>query len=368
MKIAQVVCVYPPYAGGIGASAYKLQEIIGERCESFVFTSKQKTDNEKNEAEIIRIKSFLKLGHGSILWQLLWKLKKFDLIYFHFPFFGTSFIIWLFKIINPNKRLIIQYHMDVKQKNFLYKLLSLPEELIKRSLFEKAEKIVCSSLDYIKNSQIKKYYLVWPEKFVEIPFFVDTIKFHPDINKKANKKNKDILFIGGLDKAHYFKGVDILIQAFSQANLENTELLISGEGELKKEYQKLVKDLKLENKVKFIGKLNSEELINNYQKADVLVLPSINSNEAFGIVLIEAMACGTPVIASNLPGVRSVFENNKSGLLIEAKNIEDLKNKLENIMADNKSRENMGEEAYELVLKKYEQKIVSEKIFGTLNI
>lgn len=368
MKIAQVVCVYPPYAGGIGMSAHKLQEIIKERCGSSVFTIRQKTDKEKDGIDIIRINSFLKLGHGAVLWQVLWKLKKFDLVYFHFPFFGSAFIIWLFKIINPKKSLIIHYHMDVKQKNFLFKILSLPEELIKKSLFKKAEKIICSSLDYIKNSQIKKYYLMWPEKFIEIPFFVDTKKFYPDIEKKTNKENKEILFVGGLDRAHYFKGVDILIQAFAQANLENTKLLISGEGELKKEYQSLTKNLNLENKVEFIGKLSLEDLINSYQRADVLVLPSINSNEAFGIVLIEAMACATPVIASNLPGVRRVFENNKSGLLTEIKDAKDLENKIKVMINDKELRESMGKEARSLVLKKYEKKVVSEKIFRILGI
>jgi glycosyltransferase involved in cell wall biosynthesis len=361
MKIAQVVCVYPPYGGGIGTSAYKNQEVFQRKHESFVFTKKNK--KEKNtEENIISLEAFPGLGHAGVLWQLLKKLKNFDLIYFHYPFFGTAFIIWLFKTLNPQKKLIIHYHMDVKHKNILFKILSWPENLIKKSLFKKADKIVCASLDYIENSQIKKYYKLWPSKFTEIPFFVDTNKFFPDFNKKNKKEINEILFIGGLDKAHYFKGVDILIQAFSQANLENTKLLISGEGELKKEYQKLSKDLNTENKVEFIGKLSLEELINHYQKTDVLVLPSINSNEAFGIVLIEAMACATPVIASDLPGVRSVFEDNISGLKVEPKNIKDLKNKLTHIIKNTEVRNKMSKEARILAEKKYSKEVFVSKI------
>lgn len=361
MKIAQVVCVYPPYAGGIGTSAYKNHEVFQKNHQSFVFTKKNKKENN-TEKNIINLKALPDLGHAGILWQLLKKLREFDLIYFHYPFFGTAFIIWLFKILNPQKKLIIHYHMDVKHKNIFFRILSWPETLIRKSLFEKADKIVCASLDYIKYSQIKNYFNLWPEKFVEIPFFVDTSKFCPDFDKKNNKENKEILFIGGLDKAHYFKGVNILIQAFAQANLENTKLLIAGEGELKNEYQQLVKNLGIENKVNFIGKLSLEELINNYQKVDVLVLPSINSNEAFGIVLIEAMACATPVIASDLPGVRSVFEKNISGLKVEPKNIEDLKNKLIHIIKNTEVRNKMSQEARVLAEKKYSKKVFISKI------
>lgn len=360
MKIAQIVCVYPPYAGGIGTSALKLQKTLSKKHESCVFTVKSShgyldSDIKNN---IIRLKPLLKLGHGAILPSLFWKLKKFDYIYFHYPFFGTTIIIWLFKIFYPKKKLIIHYHMDVYHKSFLFKILSWPEEIIKKSLFKKCEAIISASLDYIKHSQIKNIYKKYPEKFREIPFSVDTKEFRPGEKSERNI----ILFVGGLDKAHYFKGVDILIKAVSKINNIPYELRIAGDGELKNNLITLGQDLKIIDKIKFLGKLDKLDLIKNYQKAKILVLPSINSGEAFGIVLIEAMACGTPVIASNLPGVRSVFENEKSGLLVKAKNIEDLKNKIELILKDEERQKNMSLEAYKLVLEKYSEEIIDEKI------
>ena len=364
MKIAQVVCVYPPYAGGIGTSALKLQKTLSTKYDSHVFTIRDKhgitEDDEKNN--IIRLKSFFKLGHGAILCSLLKKLRGFDVIYFHYPFFGTGIIIWLFKILHPEIKLIIHYHMDVRHKNILFKILSWPEEIIRKSLFKKSEIVVSASLDYIKHSQIKNIYKKYPEKFREIPFSVDTNAFKPVENTEINKKGDIILFVGGLDKAHYFKGVDILIKAISEIKDIELELRIIGEGELKNEFKNLSRDLGAENKVIFLGKLDKKGLVENFQQAKSLVLPSINSNEAFGIVLIEAMACGTPVIASNLPGVRTVFENEKSGLLVEPKNIEDLKNKIELILQDQEKQKTMSQEAYKLVLEKYEKRIIDLKI------
>lgn len=366
MKIAQIVCVYPPYAGGIGASAQKNHQIFQLKHHSVVFTKKNKQENLENEKNIIRLNAFLNWGHAGVLWQLLRQLKTFDVIYFHYPFFGTSFVIWLFKKLNPQKKLIIHYHMDVDHKNLGFKILAWPEKLIKKSLFKMASQVVVASIDYIQESQIKKYYQLWSEKFVEIPFFVDTDKFYPDLNKKNNKNNDEILFVGGLDKAHYFKGVDILIQAFAQANLKNTKLLIAGEGELKKEYQQLSAKLGIKGQVEFLGKLTPSKLINHYQRADVFVLPSINKNEAFGIVLIEALACATPVIASNLPGVRNVFADNISGLRIEPKNIESLKNKLTFILKNPETRNKMSQEARILAEKKYSKEVFALKIENLL--
>lgn len=361
MKIAQVVCVYPPYAGGIGTSAFKLQKTLSIKYDSHVFTTKDKHGivEDDNKNNIIRLRPFLKLGHGSILVSLLKKLKGFDVIYFHYPFFGTGIIIWLFKILHPKIRLIIHYHMDVHHKNILFKILSWPEEIIKKSLFKKSEIIVSASLDYIKHSQIKNIHNKYPNKFKEIPFSVDTNEFKPlEIDKKENI----ILFVGGLDRAHYFKGVDILIKAIKEIKDIELELRIIGEGELKNEFKNLSRDLGIENKIKFLDRPDRESFIKNFQQAKVLVLPSINSNEAFGIVLIEAMACGTPVIASDLPGVRSVFKNEKSGLLVEPKNIEDLKNKIKLILQDQEKQKKMSQEAYRLVLEKYSKEIIDKKV------
>jgi glycosyltransferase involved in cell wall biosynthesis len=365
MKIAQVVCVYPPYAGGIGTSAQKLQKILSDQHEAFVFTP---TDNNRNndnsENNIIPLKPSLRLGHGAILGSLFKKLKAFDLIYFHYPFFGTGIIIWLFKVFNPQKKLIIQYHMDVQQKNIIYKILSWPEEIIKKSLFKKADLIITASLDYIRHSKIKNIYQKYPIKFKEIPFSVDTDKFKPNTNQII--KDNIILFVGGLDKAHYFKGVDVLIHAVSLIKNNDYILKIAGTGQLATNYKQLAQELKIDNRIIFLGKLSENELIKNYQTAKVLVLPSINSNEAFGIVLIEAMACGTPVIASNLPGVRSVFEDNLSGFKVETKNIIDLKNKLEIILTDDTSIK-MGQKAEQLVKEKYSDTVVSSEILTLIN-
>ena len=374
MKIANIVCAWPPYAGGMGNSAKLISDIIA---------NEHQVENFYPE----NMKNLLKRGHGAFSPNLLFKLKEFDYIYLHYPFFGTNEIVYLFKLFNKKTKLIIHYHMDVLNTGFLEKTLSITSRLIRNSLFKKADKIVCSSFDYLENSDISHLYQKYPDKFIEIPFGIDLDIFKPKntnsqaknniiakaqdivkyINNNIIKKNKvDLIFVGGLDKAHYFKGIDILLEALSFLREKPWRLTIVGEGDLKENYKLQAYQLGLDKKVDFAGKLSNEQLINSYQNSDLLILPSINKNEAFGIVLIEAMANSTAVIASDLKGVSQVFSDN-CGLKVIPGSIIDLKNKIESLINNPKTIQNFKKEAFYLAQKRYLAKNIKEEWLNTLN-
>ncbi len=324
---------------------------------------------------VIQLKPFLKYGNGAFVPQLFNHLPQFDIIHLHYPFFGGAEIVWLVKLLYGRKvKLIIHYHMDVESVLFFTKILSWPSRLIRCSLFRKAEAVTCASLDYIEHSKIKNVYYKYKNKFFEVPFGVDIEKFRPA--KKGSEKRfleplkgsrnlnnlNNILFVGGLDKAHYFKGVDVLLKAVTGLKLSNWQLNIVGDGDLRPQYEKQAQELGIGQEVNFAGKVNDEQLVRHYQEANVLVLPSINKNEAFGLVLLEAMACSTPVIASNLPGVRSVFQDGIQGLLVESGDADDLKNKIKQIFKNNEKRKQMGLAGRKLVEEKYSWERVGEKL------
>ena len=147
-----------------------------------------------------------------------------------------------------------------------------------------------------------------------------------------------------------------MLQAFDRLENGNWRLTIVGDGDLRSTYEAQALELGLIGRVNFMGKLSDDELIRTYQNSDCLILPSINNNEAFGIVLIEALACGLPVIASDLPGVRKVFENYREGLLTTPGDINDLKRKLEFMIANKNLRLIMADQARILAEKKYSLK------------
>ena len=377
MKIAQVVCVFPPYRGGIGNSVYNLARSLTNLGHHVtVFTPDYKNYHEENQLNdlpketinIRRLKACLIIGNGAWLPQLFFKLKDFDIIHFHYPFYGAVKAVLFKKFIFRKKmKLVLHYHMDSRAKGlkgfifFLYKIIFLP------ILIRLAKVITCASLDYIKHSDLREYYRAYPDKFRQISFGVNLDQFviyHDDLNK--NRDYNSLLFVGGLDKAHYFKGLENLIKALAEIikipQYSSTILNVVGSGDLLPYYKRRAVNLGLGQAVTFQENVDNSKLVSFYNYCDCLVLPSINQGEAFGLVLLEAMACSKPIITSNLPGVRSVFKNGREGLLVKPDCVSDLVKKIIFIFKDKKRAELMGQAGRRLVEKKYTWDKVGKKL------
>ena len=127
---------------------------------------------------------------------------------------------------------------------------------------------------------------------------------------------------------------------------------------------KKVSKLKLDKKIVFAGQASDQELLSYYWDAGLFIFPSTLRNEAFGMVLLEAMACGLPVIASSLRGVRTVFTDKQEGLYVEPKNIEMLAEKIKYIIDNPSIRRKMSVNARALVEKKYTIEAMASKLIS----
>lgn len=381
MKIAQIVCTFPPYPGGIGQSAKRFGDILAEDNEVVTFTLKPPTGQIKNTDQIKYLNPGLRYGHGGVPFSLLASLKKFDAIYLHYPFFGAAEIIWLFLLSHSKTKLVIHYHMDTADLKWFLKPLAWPSNIIKKSLFKRAETIICGSFDYLEHSQIAALAKDYPDKFKEVPFGLDTAVYSPKmpesdqgligktkaiinfVTKNFIKHGQvNLLFVGGLDSAHYFKGLEVLFAALTLTKNKKWRLNIVGGGNLMPNYIKQAENLGLSDKIKFLGRLDETDLIRTYQSSDIFILPSINRHEAFGLVLTEAMACGVPVIASNLPGVRRVFRDGLDGLVTETGNPDDLAKKIDELLNNETKRNTMGKSARAYAVARYSWENVGDKL------
>ncbi|MDO8668390.1 MAG: glycosyltransferase family 4 protein [bacterium] len=371
MKIAQIVCTFPPYRGGIGNSVYNISDVLSDLGhEVTVFTPEYAYADEENkfadqltEAEgkftIRRLKPIFKFGNGAFIPQLFFKLNDFDIVHLHYPFYGALKAVLFRKLLSGKKmKLMLHYHMDNKAEGFKGFIFCLYKALLLPILVRAANIITCASLDYIKHSNLEKYYRLKPDKFRQISFGVNLdqfVTYHDNLND--DRRHKVLLFVGGLDQAHYFKGLENLIRALAEIiknpKFSSTILNVVGSGNLLEYYKKIALDLGVEKLVFFHEMVDNSKLVDFYNYCDCLVLPSINQSEAFGLVLLEAMACSRPVITSNLPGVRGVFKNRKQGLLVEPDNIKDLIKKIQIVLGDKKKAKEMGLAGRELVEKKY---------------
>jgi glycosyltransferase involved in cell wall biosynthesis len=368
MRIAHVICSFYPYKSGMGNSVASFaRELLPFKHEVTVITpnfrSREETVGDWNGVKILRLKPLLSIGSGAILPSIIKELKNYDLVHLHYPFYGTAELVAIAKILNPRKiKLILHYHMDTRGRGLKsliyigYRKFWLP------LLLRLADEITCASLDYVKHSDIGAYYKKHYQKFTQVPFGVDLEHFkncHPPDGLANN-----ILFVGALDRQHYFKGVDKLIEALPAviSAVPDATLTIVGRGDLEDAYRQMAQDARLGDKVIFINDASDDALVEYYSQASLLVLPSINQSEAFGLVLLEAMACGKPVIAANLPGVRSVFTKGLHGLRVQPGDVKDLSAKIIFILTHKTKADAMGSAARTLVEKRYSWSVAGAKL------
>lgn len=199
-----------------------------------------------------------------------------------------------------------------------------------------AKKIITISEN--NNDLVKKTFESAKDKTVMLKNGYDNNVFYPQsYNKKEvlkslgiEKEYKNVVsFVGKLTE---IKGVDVLLKAAKQYEDENTLTLIAGNGELFDSLNNLAKELGLKN-VKFLGNQNHATLRSIYNIADVSVVPS--RSEAFGLVAIEAMACGVPVVGSNEGGIKDII-NDRVGSLVEVDDVDGFAKAIKEVLSKEK--------------------------------
>ncbi len=370
-SILHVVCTFPPYSSGMGFSALK-QAKLGQKMGHFITVMTPNYDKNKDlldsvdNMKVIRKKPLFTVGKAGFI-NTSKIISDNDIIHIHYPFY-FSVLPTILSAKLKKKKILLYWHMNPKDSGLKGSFFEFCEKFILPIILKLSDKILVSTYDYFENGASAKSFIKFKNKIQELPFSVDINKFQPrekDPNLVLEHKlenKKILLFVGGLDKGHYFKGVDILLNAFSKLNQSEYKLIIIGDGDLKEDYKNLAKKLNINSNIIFLDNIKNDKLSTYYNLADALILPSINQGEAFGIVQIEAMASGVPVIVSNLPGVRKVLEDGITGFIFENKNIDDLKFKIENLFKNEEKYKQMKINSRKRVEEKFSEKIIQEKL------
>ena len=205
-----------------------------------------------------------------------------------------------------------------------------------------------------------------PGDYRIIPNGIDTEHFSPDgpQHKEFADGKPNVLFVGRLEKR---KGLDYLLNACAKAKRHspNFRLVVVGPGtRLRPGYQKMVKDLRLTDVV-FTGFVPGAELPQYYRSADIFCAPA-TGGESFGIVLLEAMACGKPVVATHIDGYASLLSHGEEGLLVPARDEESLARALLSLLDDKYLRNQMGAEG-RIKAEKYSWANVAHQVMDYYN-
>ncbi len=367
MRIALVSPYFHPHIGGVESHVRSLAaELVRRGHELRVFTSMHE---ELPEDELLEGVHVRRVPVRALLFQtpmtpkLVPELLKerWDIIHSHSPPPLTAYYA-----ARASKRsgtpLVHTHHCDPELPTLIGRAVTWVyyRTLLSYTL-RKASRIIVYTESYAATSLA-----LWRHPTVCIPTGLDLTSLGPHVDgswvrrRHGLEGRRVVLFVGRLT-AH--KGVHTLIQALSLLGPE-TALLLVGPGEPPSAWRALIKDLGLGERVRFAGKVEPRELPAYYAACDVLALPSLSRLEAFGLVLVEAMASGRPVVASDLPGVREVFTPGETGFLVEPYNARDLADKLGTLLGDEGLRKRMGERALALARERYSWGAIGGRVEG----
>jgi glycosyltransferase involved in cell wall biosynthesis len=346
-----------PYISGITQYPYKLFSEKKLSCKTTCLTFQYDSNliAEEKLSEFLTIKRMpflLRISKGFISPK---SLKYFwneainaDIVVINLPSFEGIILAIIAKLLK--KPLLVLFHCEVQLP------FSLANYLINFVLnFGVLFQLFCANIiivetkDYFKD---KLPYFLFKQKMEEIFPLVNNVQPDKNLQIKLQKlKEKYTHIIGFCGRIASEKGIEILIN--SMTSLQNMFLLLAGPtgkhvaGE--ETYFLKVKQLLDEKKVPylFLGSISAEELCSFYTEIDILVLPSVNKTEAFGMVQVEAMLQGTPVVVSNLPGVRIPVSLTKMGILTRPYNSRDITNAIQEIIKNKNiySNKKLGEGA-----------------------
>lgn len=356
--------------GGITVAHNLAVNMAKRNNEVSVFTtsidSKDSIETYKNMS-IYRYGTNFRIEHHNVSFNLFRKSIKHqvDIVHAH----GGNFIAELAALRHAKREKIpyvLTYHGDAVEtyggiiRRFCVSFYI--KHLLNRVL-SYADVIISPSEYYINESRFLGKYR---DKIVVIPNGINLSDFDIGYSKGMCREKLGlpldgsiILFIGNIVP---YKGPDVLVNAMSRIVKAETdvELVFVGKGVMREELEMLSKKLGVEKNVKFTGFVEDGLKPLYYKAADVFCLPSTMSTESFGIVNLEAMACGIPIVASKIGGIPSVVKDRENGLLVPPRNSEALADAIIYLLENEDVREKMGENGRKKVVNYSWERIAEE--------
>lgn len=362
MKIIQTPVRFYPFIGGVENYVYYLSKELVKLGHEINVICANEPNTEKNVVidgiNVKRLPYIFKVANTNITPNLPFKLasEDFDIMHTHLPTpWSADWSALLSK--SRKKPLVLSYYNDIIGEGLADNIAKVYNNTFLKLLLKAADKIIIIQEDYIKTSP---YLDEYRDKVEVIPCGVDVNKF-----KYLNNGDTEniIFFLSILDEFHRYKGLDYLLKALKivKMDIPNIKLVVGGKGKLLDYYQNMVNSLGLEDNVEFHGFIPDEKIVEYYNKCNVFVLPSISSSqEGFGIVALEAFACKTPVISTEIVGVADDVKKRDTGIIVPPKDIDKLAKAIIEILTDNSLQKQMGNNARKLVEEKYTWHRVAE--------
>ena len=328
LRVAHLTATFPPYPGGAGNTAYRFAKGQAERGHHVeVFTAPAEGEAPDPGAAIVhRIEPRMAIGNAPLLPGLA-RLEGFDVVHIHYPFIFGSELTLLARLRRRRRRaaLIVHYKNRLMGGGPRGALFEAYEHSVAPALIRAADRVLVLSPDHARSvPYLRRALERSPERLIEMPNGVDTEAFAPGPDTGGLRARLGIAddavlaaFVATLDRAHHFKRLDVAIEALARARSRELHLVVAGGGELLDGFRTIAREAGVGDRVHFLGRVPHAELPDVLRACDLFALTT-EPPESFGIVLIEALACGLPAVATDYPGVRAVIDDGETGFLVPA--------------------------------------------------
>ena len=352
LAVLQVGKLYSPYIGGVEQVVKTIAEGLRDVVTMRVLVCNTRPVTERafvNGVDVTRAAS-LGLAYsmplsGSFFAEFRRASKSADILQFHMPFPLGDLAGLLFR---RRGKVVVWWHSEVVRQR-VFAMLYAP---LMKLFLRKATKIVVATPNHVRYTPALAPH---KDKCVVIPFGIDTRKYEltDEIRIRADAIRQMhgtplAVFVGRLV---YYKGVETLVRAMADVS---GHLIIIGDGPLEPRLRAMVAVLGIQSRVSFVGVVSDEDLLAYFHACDVLVLPSVARSEAFGLVQLEAMACGKPVINTRIEtGVPSVSVDGQTGITVSPGDPGELAAAMNALFQNHGMRETYGRNALARVRERY---------------
>ncbi len=380
MKVAFITFQYPPFVqGGAGTYAYNLTKELARLGHEVHVITPRVAGCDKESVEDGLFIHRLNFQNKPFLvalsfWFSLWKefpslerqTRGFDIIHEN----GSSAFSLSPKAVFRSRVITIHHLARTNLKIAKYSVLTRVRNLrgevgispFTQSLcIRRADQIIAVS-QFTKQDIMDVFNI--PESKIEVVYhgvYPDDYVFPEEAKAKLRstlgiKSQPMILFVG---KLALRKGVDILLRALPQVLKEvEVKLVLAGSGN-QRDYQYLAQTLGISDKLRFLGRVSDDTLRLLYSSCDLFVLPS--RLEGLGIVILEAMAAGKPIVSTNVGGIPELIESGQNGILVEADNEVELAGAIVKMLSDNSLARAMGENSMKKVRERFSWEVAAQK-------
>ncbi len=358
-RVLQLGKFYPPHVGGMETHLEALCAQLKDQTDVQVVVAsnrRSRRDEVRDGVKIARLMTVCHFANTPICPGLVGEIRraKADLVHMHLPHPATILALLASRYRGP---LVVSYHSDV----ILQKKRAALFQPILDLVLRRCSTIVASSERYIETSPVLSAHR---ERCRVIPYGIAMERFaRRDEDAVASIRSRFgpriVLAVGRLI---YYKGFEYLIRAMQQID---ARLLLVGEGPLHATLEREAQAAGLGDRVVFVGEARPQDVAAYFHAADLFALPSIERSEAFGIVQLEAMACGTPVVNTDLPsGVPTVSLHGVSGLTVPPRDPGALAHAINRLLDDQDLRGRFGEAARRRVEAEFTIDLMGRRMLG----